>query len=68
VEHELACTLADLLIRRVPIAFETRDAGRSAAPLAAAVVAPRLGWSDDAVARELAAYEREAARIFGVDS
>jgi glycerol-3-phosphate dehydrogenase len=67
VEREMACTLADLLMRRTHLAYETRDAGRSAARLAAAVVAPRLGWDEAAVARELAAYDADAERVFGID-
>ena len=64
---ELACTLADLLVRRTPIAFETRDAGRAAARAAASIVAPVLGWDDAATARALADYDREVARLFDVD-
>ncbi|AHG92083.1 FAD dependent oxidoreductase [Gemmatirosa kalamazoonensis] len=67
VEHELAATLADLLVRRVPLAFETRDNGRAAARVAADVVAPRLGWSADDATRALGAYDREAARLFAID-
>ena len=36
VQSELACTLSDLLMRRTHVAFETRDAGVSLAPRAAA--------------------------------
>ena len=64
---ELACTLADLLVRRTPIAFETRDAGRAAARVVAPIVAPVLGWDEAGTARALVAYDREAARLFGVD-
>ncbi len=67
-EREQACTLADLLVRRMPIAFETRDAGRAAARVAAPIVAPALGWDDSAVARALDAYDREAARLFAVET
>jgi glycerol-3-phosphate dehydrogenase len=67
VTRELACTLADLLVRRTPIAFETRDAGRAAARGAAALVAPLLGWDEAATAHALADYDREAARLFGID-
>ncbi|MDF1506399.1 glycerol-3-phosphate dehydrogenase C-terminal domain-containing protein, partial [Roseisolibacter sp. H3M3-2] len=67
VEAELACTLADLLVRRTPLAFETRDAGRAAARVVAPLVAPHLGWDDAAVARALAEYDAEASRLFGVD-
>jgi glycerol-3-phosphate dehydrogenase len=65
--HEHARTLADLLVRRAPVAFETRDHGRAAARRAAALVAPDLGWGPAEVARQLADYDREAARLFGVD-
>jgi glycerol-3-phosphate dehydrogenase len=67
VAHEQAATLADLLVRRTPVAFETRDAGRAAARVAAALVAPRLGWSAADVAHATAAYDAEAARVFGID-
>ncbi|HEX6057721.1 MAG TPA: glycerol-3-phosphate dehydrogenase C-terminal domain-containing protein, partial [Gemmatimonadaceae bacterium] len=67
VDHEMAFTLADLLVRRTQVAFETRDQGRAAARVAAGIVAERLGWTAADVAREVAAYEREARRMFGVD-
>lgn len=59
VEHELACTLGDLLIRRTHIAFETRDNGRAAARR----VALFLGWDP----KEIDRYEAEVARIFSID-
>ena len=65
---EHARTLADLLVRRAPVAFETPDAGRAAARAAAAVAGPALGWDAAETARQLAAYDREAARLFGVDA
>lgn len=65
--HEHALALADLVVRRAPVAFETRDAGRAAARRVAALVAPTLGWDAAAVARAVAAYDREAARLFAVD-
>jgi glycerol-3-phosphate dehydrogenase len=67
VEQEMACTLADLLVRRTHIAFETRDQGRAAARLAAGIAGPLLGWGADDAAREVASYDREARRLFGVD-
>jgi glycerol-3-phosphate dehydrogenase len=67
VQHEMAFTLADLLVRRTHIAFETRDQGRAAARLAAGIAGPLLGWGPDDVAREVASYDREARRLFGVD-
>lgn len=66
VLHEHARTLGDLLIRRTPVAFETRDHGRSAARGVAPTVATWLGWSDDDTARALASYEEEVTRMFSV--
>jgi glycerol-3-phosphate dehydrogenase len=68
VRDELACTLADLLVRRTPIAFETRDAGRGAARAAAPIVAAVLGWDDATTQRALADYDRESERLFGIDA
>lgn len=65
VEHEMALTLGDLLIRRTHVAFETRDHGRAAAPAAARAVAPLLGWTRERVDAELSRYEGEAAALFG---
>jgi glycerol-3-phosphate dehydrogenase len=67
VEHEMALTLGDLLIRRLHVAFETRDHGISAAPAAARAVGPLLGWSENDYAAQLAAFREEVSRIFGVD-
>ena len=64
---ELACTLADLLVRRTPISYETRDAGREAARIVAPIVAPVLGWDQTATEHALAQYDRESARLFGID-
>ncbi len=59
VEHEMACTLGDLLIRRVRVAFETPDNGRAAARKVAAF----LGWD----AAEVSRYDADVARMFSVD-
>jgi glycerol-3-phosphate dehydrogenase len=66
--HEGAQTLADVLVRRTPVAFETRDAGRAAARTAVPVLAACLGWPAGAADRALARYDAEAARLFGVDA
>ena len=65
VEHEMAQTLADLLIRRTHIAFETPDHGVSVAPAAARIVAPLLRWHTDRVNEEIKRYASEAEKIFG---
>lgn len=67
VEHEMACTLVDLLVRRTHIAFETRDQGRAAARPTAGLVAPLLGWGPDDVEREIASYDIEMRRLFAID-
>jgi glycerol-3-phosphate dehydrogenase len=67
VLHEFVHTLADLLIRRLKVAFETKDLGAAAARAAAEVMAPRLGWDAEQTRLQLEAYARDAVRIFGVD-
>ncbi len=54
--HEGARHLDDVLTRRTRISIETFDRGVSAAPLAARLVAPVLGWSDVQTAREIEHY------------
>jgi glycerol-3-phosphate dehydrogenase len=66
-EHEMAETLSDLLMRRVPIAFETRDHGWSVARLATHAVASTLGWDATRVERELAAFGTEIQRLFAIE-
>src|SRR5688500_4258344 len=66
VLHERACTLADVLVRRMPVAFETRDNGRGVAPVAASIMARLLEWSGDDIHRALEDYERDVSRIFRV--
>lgn len=67
VSHEFVHTLADLLIRRLKVAFETRDQGAEAARAAAEVMAPLLGWDSAETQRQLEAYTHDAGRIFNVD-
>lgn len=66
-DHELACTIADVLIRRTHLAFETRDQGLSVASRVAELLALRLGWSAGDVARHLEDYRAEVARLFTID-
>ena len=67
VLREMAYTLSDLLIRRVPVAFETTDHGRAAARAVAGAVGSWLGWDDDSQRRAVADYDANAARIFTID-
>ncbi len=61
VSHEGARHLDDVLLRRTRIGIETPDAGEVAAPAAAAVMAPLLGWDAGTVVAELDAYRQTAA-------
>ena len=65
VEREMAMTLADVLVRRLHIAYETPDHGHAAARVVAAVLAGRLGWDGSRARVELARYDAEVERIFG---
>ena len=67
VEHEMACTLTDILVRRTKIAFTSRDHGIPAAPRVAAIVARHAGWDAAECARQVDAYREECARLFTVD-
>ncbi len=54
--HEGARHLDDVLTRRTRISIETFDRGVTAAPVAAALMAPVLGWSAAQTAREVEHY------------
>ena len=64
---EGAWTVADVLMRRMPIAYERRDAGRALASPVAALLGRVHRWDAAAVADAAAAYDGEAARVFGID-
>lgn len=64
MEREMARTLADLLIRRTHVAFETRDAGRAVAR----AVATWLDWDPARITTEVARYDAEVERIFSPSS
>ncbi len=55
---EGAMHLTDILARRTRISIEARDRGLSAAPHAAALAAPILGWDEARVAQEIDIYHR----------
>ncbi|MEA3055961.1 MAG: glycerol-3-phosphate dehydrogenase, partial [Actinomycetota bacterium] len=69
VRYELARTLDDVLTRRIPARWLSRDAAAAAAEDVARLIAPDLGWSDDDVSREIASFraavdhERDAAGL-----
>lgn len=66
VREEMAETLSDLLIRRTHVAFETPDHGKGVSARAAEIVAPLLGWSEDAKSAQLRAYRSDVERMFGI--
>ncbi|HEX9221049.1 MAG TPA: glycerol-3-phosphate dehydrogenase/oxidase [Gemmatimonadaceae bacterium] len=68
VQKELAQTLSDLLIRRVHLAFETRDHGKNVARRAADIVAPLLGWNDQTKSARVREFEEDIARMFAIGS
>ena len=63
VSQEMARTLGDLLIRRLHIAFETRDHGIVVAEAVVDRLAPMLGWN---APDELQSYRREVQNLFGI--
>ncbi|HKR08097.1 MAG TPA: glycerol-3-phosphate dehydrogenase/oxidase [Gemmatimonadaceae bacterium] len=67
VKHEMAKTLSDLLIRRIHLAFETRDHGKSVAQRAADIVAPLLEWDETTKRSRLSDYNFDVDRIFAID-
>jgi glycerol-3-phosphate dehydrogenase len=66
VSNEMALDLSDLLIRRLHLAFETRDHGKSAATRAADIVAPLLGWDDQAKSARVREFSRDVERMFAI--
>ena len=67
VRCEMALTLADLLLRRTHLAFETRDHGAAIAYPVARSIARLLGWRDQDVDSAVEAYERDVQRVFAID-
>lgn len=61
VGHEMALTLSDVLIRRTHVIYEARDGGLSRARAVAEVMAPRLGWDEAEIERQLADYAAQVA-------
>lgn len=56
IDTEFACTLDDVLARRLPMILRARDQGLAAAPVVAARMARRLNWSAQREADELTRY------------
>ena len=56
VEHELAQTLDDILVRRIRVAPELRDRGARIAPRVAAIMGEALRWDAARQAAEVSTY------------
>jgi glycerol-3-phosphate dehydrogenase len=67
VERAHARTLADLLVRRTKVAFETHDHGLAVAPAVAEYVAPLFGWNAADCGTAVDHYAADVRRLFGVD-
>lgn len=59
---ELARTVEDVLVRRLHLYYETRDHGVRSARRVAELMGAELGWDEERVAEEAAAYRRFVAR------
>ena len=56
VQHEMACTLDDVLSRRTRALLFDRPAALAAAPAVAALIAPHLGWDSATTATQVAHF------------
>ncbi|GAB4399989.1 MAG: glycerol-3-phosphate dehydrogenase/oxidase [Anaerolineales bacterium] len=61
VQHEMALSLSDVLIRRTHVIYEVPDGGADRARAVAELLAPRLGWAAADMERELGEYSRQVA-------
>jgi glycerol-3-phosphate dehydrogenase len=66
VKRAMAKTLSDVLIRRLHVAFETPDHGKSVAPRAAEIIGPLLGWDETTKRARISEYNADVERIFAV--
>ena len=64
---EGAWTVADVLVRRMPIAYERRDAGRALAPQVAGLLGRVHRWDDATSATAARAFDGDATRLFAID-
>jgi glycerol-3-phosphate dehydrogenase len=61
VQHEMALTLSDVLIRRTHVIYETRGGGLSRARAVAELMAPLLGWDESETDRQVSDYASQVA-------
>jgi glycerol-3-phosphate dehydrogenase len=62
VEHEQALTLADVLLRRLPVGWSSCHA-LDGADHAARVMSQRLGWDRNLMVKELSAFQYEVRKV-----
>lgn len=67
VRAEFAETVADVLIRRTQLAFETKDHGLAVAPRVAALMGAELGWTAAGIDAAVEEYVQETRRIFTIN-
>ena len=60
--------LSDVLMRRTTLAYERKDHGRALAPRVAELMCAALRWTDAGMRLAVEEYERDVARIFGIDA
>lgn len=65
--HEMACTLADALVRRTHLAFETPDHGLGCAERAANALGEVLAWDAGARQRAVREYAADVERRFTIE-
>jgi len=61
VQHEMALSVCDVLIRRTHVIYERRDGGLERARAVAELMAPRLGWDEAEIERQVADYAAQVA-------
>ena len=59
VRHEMACTLTDIMVRRMHLIHEEKTQGLTQAADIAQVMAQELHWDTAETAAQVAAYQRE---------
>ena len=67
VRSEFAESVADVLMRRTLLAFETRDHGMAVAPRVASIMGAILGWTAEGIGTAVADYGQEVTRVFGIN-
>ncbi|MEO5904534.1 MAG: glycerol-3-phosphate dehydrogenase/oxidase [Gemmatimonadaceae bacterium] len=63
--HEMAVTLADVMIRRTHIAFELADHGMSSARSIATAMGDAMQWDEQTTQQRIEEFSRDAERLFG---